>query len=149
MSISATRRVSGSSNTSKVAGTNNAKYAAASEQFVEKIDTSNQVSVNADARNESSNKEKYTPQNKENREAKILSNQTYVAGAVEAISASGAYEEVDKREINRNRKISVYDTNQTIIRDEIEQEQEKYDNEHYIKHLYENNEPPEEVDELV
>lgn len=149
MSITATRKVSGSGGSQKINGNNPLKYAATHEQFVEKIDTSNQVSVNADARNESNNKDNYTPPKKDEEQAQILSNQTYVAGAVEAISASGAYEEIDKRETNRNHQISVYDNNQTIIRDEIEQEQEKYYNERYIKHLYENNEPPEEVDELV
>ena len=44
------------------------------------------------------------------------------------------------------RQQKVYDFAENQLK---EQEQEKYYNEHYIKHLYENNEPPEEVDELV
>ncbi len=151
MNISSTRRVTGSSGGGAgVNSTGKARYAAgAHEQFVERIDTSNQVSVNADARDESRNKEKYTSQTHEEKEGLISSDRTYVAGAVEAVSASGVYDEPPTRNTNRGRQIGVYDANQTMVKDEAEQEQEKFYNEHYVKHLYENNEPPEEIDELV
>lgn len=151
MSISATRRVTGSSSSNRKVSSslNGVKYSsAANEQFVESIDASNQVSVNADAQDERGRKEQYTPQTKEEPQTGISSNRTFVAGAVEALSASGIYEEARERP-NRGRQIGVYDANQTMVKDEAEIEQEKYYNERYVKHLYENNEPPEEVDELV
>ena len=87
MSISATRRVTGSSSSNRKVSSslNGVKYSsAANEQFVESIDASNQVSVNADAQDERGRKEQYTPQTKEEPQTGISSNRTFVAGAVEA-----------------------------------------------------------------
>lgn len=154
MSISATRRVTGSSGSNRKvsSSSNGVKYSsAAKEQFVEGIDASNQVSVNAEAKEERDQGDQYQQSSKHPKEQQtaISSNQTYIAGAVQALSTSGVLEAPERHPDNRNHQIGVYDANQTIVKDPSEIEQEKFYNEHYIKHLYENNEPPEEVDELV
>lgn len=152
MNISATRKVSGPSGSNRKVSSSpvsaTSYSSAASEQMVESIDAANQVSVNPEARDEQARKEKFTPPRKDSEQARLSASQTYIPGAVEALAASGIYEE-EANNRSRDKKVGVYGTNQTIVKDDAEIEQEKYYNENYLRHFYENNEPPEEVDELV
>lgn len=152
MNISATRKVSGSSgnnrkvSSSQVSGAS--YYSTASEQMVESIDASNMVSVNPDAKDDRSKNKQQSKSGQEFPEKEVSSNKAYIPGAVEALAASGLYEE-HSRDENLNKKVGVYGANQTMVKDDAELEQEKFLSGNYIKHLYEKNEHLEEVDEFV
>lgn len=71
---------------------------------------------------------------------------TYIPNALEALAASGVYDDVpDEAPNSGSRKIGVYDNNQSIIRDPGSEQLSHS----YLKHFYERNEIIEEVDELV
>lgn len=142
MSITATRKVGSSSSPTRrsehtyVAG-------AQSEPFVEMIDTNNNISVRDDLRdNHGKTKQKLEEQESEF-DAKLSSKSTYVPSAIEALAASGVYDNIEPQ--NASRKIGVYDSNQSIIKDEeIERTGRSY-----LKHFYEKNQPITEVDEFI
>lgn len=148
MSISSTRKVSGATLTTR----KNDRLSATSNEgdvFVEHIDTANNVLIKKDFDQESQNQQSYQQQRKENAEKTEVSGnqpQTYVAGAIEALEASGAYEEPEENAHVRNvNNIGIYGNNQSMITQE-EQERKKQS---YLKHFYEKNEPIEEVDQFV
>ena len=143
MSISVTRRVSGSPRTER-------KYTASGghgESFVENIDTSNNVFINDDVRNDDNRKQngKQQFQDEKEQEKNTSSAGAYVPNAIEAIAASGVYDTNTGDTYHSSKNIGVYDNNQSYVqednRDKLPQS--------YLKHFYENNRPPEEVDELV
>lgn len=146
MSISSTRKVSNSTAPTR---RTERSYAVGGqgEAFVENIDTSNNVSVNDDSKNRHNERGKYFNNKEKNEERNdVSSSPTYVASAIEALAASGVYEEVpDSFQSGASKKIGVYDSNQSIIKEERDEK-----NGHpYLKHFYEKNEFVEEVDELV
>lgn len=142
MSISTTRRVgsSGSAHRAERA------YAAGhpSSQFVENIDTRNNVLVRDDTDGHS-RQEKYTPQKDESEEfSEISPSVAYVKNSIEALAVSGVFEE-NEDPVHSVNKVGVYDSNQSIIRDE---ELERTGR-NYLKHFYEKNEHLIDVDELI
>lgn len=142
MSITSTRKV-GSSSTPARRPEYSYRAGGQSEPFVEMIDTNNNISVRDDLRDhqpkQNQNQEKF-----EQEEAKELTSQsTYVPSAIEALAASGVYDNTETAYFSR--KIGVYDNNQSIIKDEeIERTGHSY-----LKHFYEKNQLIEEVDELI
>lgn len=116
------------------------------ETFVENIDTTNNVSIDDDSpRHNNDSKESFTSSEKE-KEYKSMSATapTYVANAIEALAASGIYDNADNMSNagSTSHKVGVYDNNQSIIREERSGHP-------YLKHFYEKNEIVEEVDEFV
>lgn len=149
MSISSTRKVSSSTGSqtrnSPVKHTDhNYLVGSEGESFVEVIDASNNISVNNNERDDSSkNKQSYEQPEKDN-SSNLNSAPTYIRSAIEALSASGVYDE-EQEETHNNNKVNVYGNNQSIVRDE-EVERTGHN---YLKHFYETNQPIEEIDELV
>ncbi len=146
MSISSTRKVSSST---APARRTERSYAVGGqgEAFVENIDTTNNVSINNDS-NEHHNESEQSFQrpNKKEEKSNISSAPAYVASAIEALAASGVYEQAEEdSEANTSHKIGVYDNNQSIIKED----QQERNSHPYLKHFYEKNEIVEEVDELV
>ena len=146
MSISSTRKVSsstGSQTRSAPVKHTDHNYIIGSEgeSFVEVIDASNNISVNNDDNRQKQSSSFAAPE-KEDGNA-LSGGGAYIPSAIEALSASGVYDETpDDRHNNR---VNVYGNNQSIIKDE-EVERTGHT---YLKHFYETNQILEEVDELV
>ena len=146
MSIASTRKVSGSPNAPSKAdyyhrGGNG-------ESFVENIDTTNNVLVNNNDSDNRGNRQNspFQKQEEKNNRPEVSSPNTYIPNALEALAASGVYDDVpDEAPNSGSRKIGVYDNNQSIIRDPGSEQLPHS----YLKHFYERNEIIEEVDELV
>lgn len=152
MNISATRRVTGSSSTRKASSSRASKSTSAfnaNEQNVEMIDVSNKVQVNADTYDDERGQKNKEKPSKEKDDKSLISQNTYVPGAVEALTADGVYDGSSSAGRSQNQKVGVYHTNQNIYDREENAELDRYYNENYVKHLYEKNEPLEEIDELV
>lgn len=149
MSISATRKVSSSagsqSRNAPIKHTDhNYLIGSEGESFVEVVDTANNVLVNNDE--DRDNKQKHSPsfdKSKKEDNNSLSGGSTYIPSAIEALSASGVYDEAP--EDKQNSRVNVYGNNQSIIRDE-EVERTGHT---YLKHFYETNQILEEVDELV
>ena len=149
MSISSTRKVS--SSTASMSRGSAVKHAeknytvpSDSDAFVEMIDTSNNISINNNERDDRGKNRRSYEQQEQEPERQQLSNQTtYIPSAIEALSASGVYDEEEKRPSSG--KVNVYGNNQSIIKDEEIERTGR----NYLKHFYEKNEFIEEVDELV
>ncbi len=146
MNISATRKVGGSTSASRT----ERNYAAGhpNSQFVENIDTRNNVLVRDDTDGHS-NKNSYNAQ-KEGTEknTEISPSVAYVKNSIEALAVSGVFDEKEDEEQDKKHaksKVGVYDNNQSIIRDE---ELERTGR-NYLKHFYEKNEHLVDVDELI
>lgn len=145
MSITSTRKVSGSPNAPSKA--DYYRRGGDGESFVENIDTTNSVLVrDSDSDNQKNRQD--TPFKKpeeKNKRPEISSSQTYIPNAIEALTASGVYDDVPLSDKNAgHHNIGVYDNNQSMVRDNQEQFSHNY-----LKHFYERNEIIEEVDELV
>lgn len=144
MSITATRKVSSTTASSK----RPERYVAGVEghPFVEMIDTTNNVSIKDEARDENeSRKQAFETPEKSDNKNDISSNSNYIPSAIEALSASGVYENAESVPAQNSGKIGVYGNNQSIIKED-KKEREGHS---YLKHFYEKNELVEEVDELV
>lgn len=142
MSIAPARRVSSSS-----AGTKpEHSYAAGSrnEQFVEIIDTNNNISVR-DREPDADNPRRNFPfAQKENEQPVAVSPSVpYVSNSLEALAVSGIFETEDKP--HPPHRVNIYDSNQSIITDE----EIDRTGHNYLKHFYEKNEHLEEVDEFI
>lgn len=148
MSISSTRKVSGATLTTRK---NDRLYATnnESDSFVEHIDTANNVLIKKDFDREHQNQQDYQQPNQETADKSDVSGnqpQTYVANAIEALEASGAYEATEEDSHARNaNNIGIYGNNQSMI----SKEQKERKSQSYLKHFYEKNELIEEVDRLV
>lgn len=146
MSITASRRVSGPSSSANV----ERKYSGGGQsgQFVEHIDTSNNVLIHDDPsqsdRRRNSSQQQFQEEESQQNSSGKNPNHNYVPNALEALAASGVYDETVPQPAS-NRKVGVYDSNQSIVEDEAEEKLPQT----YLKHLYEKNRPMEEVDELV
>lgn len=145
--ISSTRKVSSSPSSSSPRRTER-NYGAGSEghPFVEVIDTTNNVLVRDDStENHQQQESPFEEKPQEARRQAIGGTSTFIPSAIEALTASGVYEQPAENETAKNRKVNVYDNNQSMVK---EDEDNSYDNP-YLKHLYEKNEIIEEVDEFV
>ena len=144
MSIAPTRRVGSSVSASRA----DKSYAAArlNTQFVEMIDTNNNVLVR-DETNEHHSQESFSQEKNDTSSQKPVSaDAPYVASSIEALAVSGVFEEeANKNDSQSNHKVGVYDNNQSMVKDKA---QEQFSHS-YLKHFYERNEIIEEVDELV
>lgn len=144
MSITATRKVSSTTASTK----RSERYVAGVEghPFVEMIDTTNNVSIRDEGREENeSRKQAFDAPEKPDNKNDVSSNSGYIPSAIEALSASGVYENTESAPTQNSGKIGVYDNNQSIIKED-KKEREGHS---YLKHFYEKNELVEEVDELV
>lgn len=143
MSVAPTRRVSGSTTASTRRVDKNYAVGSPGEQFVEHIDTNNNVLVRDESNGYDGQKQKFSsPEEKPGQS--VSAAPTYVSSAIEALAASGVYDEQEDLP-SSSRKVGVYDNNQAIIKDE----ELDRTGQNYLKHFYEKNELIEEVDELV
>ncbi len=141
MSIAATRKVSGS----QLPVRTERNYGAGrhEEQFVEVVDTNNNVLVR-DETTSDNNQQQSLPQHEHKETEQHFSNKNYLNNTLDAMLSSGIFEDSDALPPS-SKKVNVYDNNQTIIKKE-----ERERNSHpYLKHFYEHNRPLEEVDEFV
>ena len=139
MSISSTRKVSSSaSNTSRI--DRRSLLANNHSQFVENIDTTNNVLVRDESNGESHKQEHQSPNNEQSTNYK--SSNPNIINGIEAIASSIAPEDQGYNQIH---KIDVYSNNQSIVRDE----EVEHTGRNYLKHFYEKNEHMIDVDELV
>lgn len=144
MSITPTRKVSGTA----AAPRRSDRYVSGVEghPFVEIIDTTNNVSIKDESHDENeSRKQAFDKKDQENDKGSLLSNAAYIPSAIEALTASGVYESADASVMQLPSKIGVYGNNQSIIKEDKEEQS----GHSYLKHFYEKNEVVEEVDELV
>ena len=143
MSVSATRRVGTSTSSPRAERGYSAN--GQNSQFVEYIDTQNNVLVRDETNEHHRENNEYQRQNKKDeQQQEFSSSNAYVHNSVSAIAASGVLEtEAEYGHTSRN--IGVYDTNQSIIRDE---ELERTGR-NYLKHFYEKNEHLMDIDKLI
>lgn len=139
-SVTSTKRISSASGTTKhVRG-----YSAASQagSFVEAIDTSNRIAVQANLDDE---KRKKNEQETEQMEEKELSSGgAYVKSALEALAASGVYDDMETEE-HMVSKVGVYGTNQTIINKQ--EDNDVYDDN--VEESFFDSDSNDEVDEFI
>ncbi len=141
MSIGSTRKViSSSSTTSKV--DTRSLYASNRSQFVENIDTMNNVSVNDE-------RDRNHDQHQNDKSSKHLptdfnSATPDISNSIGAMAVSGIFENDDFIP-NNDHKIGIYTNNQSIIKDEEVERTGRS----YLKHFYEKNEHIVDVDELI
>lgn len=132
MSIGSARKVSLSSPGRLMLGSNRS-------QLVENIDTSNNVLIRDDTSGDSSQQQ--FQQKKDN---EFSSPRLDATTSLEALTLSGVIED-DGQSSASNKRIDVYSSNQSIIKDEDVERIGRS----YLKHFYEKNEPITDVDELV
>lgn len=114
-------------------------------QFVEHIDTQNNVLVRDDTDSSSSHHEEFYQQNSsEQNQSEFSPSTAYVQNNINALAASGVLEDTPNN-THTMHKVGVYDNNQSIIRDE---ELERTGR-NYLKHFYEKNEHLIDVDKLI
>ena len=115
-------------------------------QFVEHIDTNNNVLVRDETNEHHSQESFFQEKNDTSSQKPVSADAPYVASSIEALAVSGVFEEeANKNDSQSNHKVGVYDNNQSIIRDE---ELERTGR-NYLKHFYEKNEHIADVDEFV
>ena len=147
MNIAATRRVSATLSSPKA----EPKYytsAGEGDSFVEHIDTSNNVFINDDMQNKDRDPKRQKKQKQSKEDENTTSSSTaYVQNTIEALAASGFYDETPdtKNAYQSNKDVGVYDNNQSFIENDGNEKMNQYQ----LKHFYENNKSMEEVDELV
>ena len=147
MSITSTRKVSGSQGSPT--RPEYTRRGGEGESFVENVDTNNNVWVNNNADNEREHQQNSNFRKKEKKDNKkeiSSTGKTYIPNAIEALTASGVYDDASSSpHIEGRNKIGVYHSNQSIV---TEEKKEQYSHQ-YLKHFYERNEIIEEIDELV
>ena len=138
MSITSTRRIS--SATSSPSKVDKRSFEPNNHsQFVEHIDTNNNVLVK-DERDDEGQRHRQSPSSTTD----FNSASPDISTSIEALALSGVFEDSNETPPNNN-KVGVYTTNQSIIKDEeIERTGRSY-----LKHFYEKNEHPIDVDEFV
>lgn len=141
MSISSTRKVSSSSSsTSRI--DRRSFLANNHSQFVENIDTTNNVLVRDESNGEG---HKYPSSSKDDDQpTNYKSSNPDIINGIEAIAASVTPEEQGLNHY-QNQKIDVYSNNQSIIHDD----EVEHTGRNYLKHFYEKNEYLVDIDELV
>lgn len=145
MNISSTRKVSSSSSPIKRTERHYAQ-GAEGHPFVENIDTRNNVLVRDGTEEQNKKNSAFEQKEKKDKQADISSSQAFVsASAIEALSASGVYDEAEPTQNYRNKQVNVYDNNQAMVKDERDYSADNP----YLKHLYEKNKILEDVDEFI
>lgn len=140
MSIAPARRVSSSPATARTERTYSSGQ---SEQFVENIDTTNNILVRDDPNRDNHQPRQQFQQSDSEESSQLTPTTGYVNNTIEALAASGVFE--DSGIPDNSAKVNVYGSNQSIIKDEeLERTGRRY-----LKHFYEKNTPLEEVDELI
>lgn len=143
MSISATRKVSSSTSSPRA---ERAYTATQHSQFVENIDTRNNVLVRDDSDDNNHRQQFSQDRNKKDENTDISPSVAYVKNSIEALAVSGVFNDSDTSpSAAAEHKVSVYDNNQSIIRDEEAERTGR----NYLKHFYEKNEHLIDVDELI
>ena len=145
MNVSSTRKVSSSSSPIK---RTERHYVLGAEghPFVENIDTRNNVLVRDETEEQNKKDSAFEQKEKEPKQNGISSSQAFVsASAIEALSASGVYDDTSQSPNYRNHQVNVYDNNQAMMQDERDSSADNP----YLKHLYEKNKILEDVDEFV
>ncbi|MBE6445537.1 MAG: hypothetical protein E7019_05785 [Alphaproteobacteria bacterium] len=142
MSISSTRKIG----TSTSAPRTERGYVAngKNSQFVEHIDTQNNVLVRDDTDGHSNNNNYFTKQNQEQEQNSFTPSSAYVPNSVNAIASSELLDSHGEYS-HSSHMVGIYDNNQSIIKDE---ELERTGR-NYLKHFYEKNEHLIDVDKLV
>lgn len=141
MSIAPARRVSSSSPSVKIE--KNYGTGSQNEQFVEVIDTNNNVLIR-----DESNPEHHTPfyqKPRQEEQKDITPSVAYVANSIEAMDETGNETPAEYQASENSDKVGVYDNNQSIIKDEELDRTGR----NYLKHFYEKNEYLQEVDKLI
>lgn len=142
MTISATKKIGSTTSSPRTERGYSAN--GRNTQFVEHIDTQNNVLVR-DETSENSNQDSYYPQNSSEQDQSEFSHSTaYVQNNINALAASGVLDDTQDN-YHSQHKVNVYDNNQSIIKDE---ELERTGR-NYLKHFYEKNEHLIDVDKLV
>ncbi len=142
MSISATRKVSSSTSSPRA---ERAYTATQHSQFVENIDTRNNVLVRDDSDDNSHRQQFAQDRNHKDENADISPSVAYVQNSIEALAVSGVFNDSENEQTATGHKVSVYDNNQSIIRDEEAERTGR----NYLKHFYEKNEHLIDVDKLI
>lgn len=142
MSISATRKVSSSTSSPRA---ERAYTATQHSQFVENIDTRNNVLVRDDSDDNNHRQQFSQDRNKKDENTDISPSVAYVKNSIEALAVSGVFNDSENEQAATGHKVSVYDNNQSIIRDEEAERTGR----NYLKHFYEKNEHLIDVDELI
>ncbi len=142
MSIGATRKVGTSTSSPRT----ERSYSANGQktQFVEVIDTQNNVLVRDEAGEHHKQPEYYASHQSEEENSDFSPSSAYVQNSISALAASGIFDSETPPD-HTSHKVSVYDNNQSIIHDE---ELERTGR-NYLKHFYEKNEHLIDVDKLV
>lgn len=143
MSVTSTRRVS-SSYTAPIKG--GYETAQGHQSFVETIDTTNNVLVSDDT---NSPKNSYYPQDdaeKESFEKEVSASQSVPDNGIYTEQMRGPLidNDEDTEKLVTNHSVGIYGVNQTISSGKGENPDNPY-----LKHLYENNEVIEDVDEFI
>lgn len=142
MTISATKKIGSTTSSPRTERGYSAN--GRNTQFVEHIDTQNNVLVR-DETSGNSNQDSYYPQNSSEQDQSEFSHSTaYVQNNINALAASGVLDDTQDN-YHSQHKVNVYDNNQSIIKDE---ELERTGR-NYLKHFYEKNEHLIDVDKLV
>lgn len=142
MTISATKKIGSTTSSPRTERGYSAN--GRNTQFVEHIDTQNNVLVR-DETSGNSNQDSYYPQNSSEQDQSEFSHSTaYVQNNINALAASGVLDDTQDN-YHSQYKVNVYDNNQSIIKDE---ELERTGR-NYLKHFYEKNEHLIDVDKLV
>ncbi|MBQ9732192.1 MAG: hypothetical protein IJV97_03800 [Alphaproteobacteria bacterium] len=142
MTISATKKIGSTTSSPRTERGYSAN--GRNTQFVEHIDTQNNVLVR-DETSGNSNQDSYYPQNSSEQDQSEFSHSTaYVQNNINALVASGVLDDTQDN-YHSQHKVNVYDNNQSIIKDE---ELERTGR-NYLKHFYEKNEHLIDVDKLV
>ena len=141
MSISSTRKVSSNSSSTSRVGRG---YMSANNysQYVENIDTSNNVLVRDENNFERGKRE--TPQHEEDKQTNYKSSSPDIINGIEAIASTISPEDQGIVQSQAN-KINIYSNNQSIVHDK----DVEYTGRKYLKHFYEKNEHIADIDELA
>lgn len=141
MSIGATRKIS--STTSATKADKSSRIVNKQSQFVENIDTTNNVLV----RDESGNNQEYNQNNNPQKKpvTDVNSATVDISSSIESIALSELFDNADTSPHDNSRKVNVYSNNQVIVKDEDVERTGR----NYLKHFYEKNEHLSDVDELV
>lgn len=141
MSISPAKKVSSVSASASKAG--KTVFANNHSQFVENIDTTNNVLVRDD--NENSGGHQQQPSSPKTPPTDFNSATPDISTSIEALALSGIFEDEENTSSANNHKVGVYNNNQSIIKDEEVERTGR----NYLKHFYEKNEHFIDVDEFV
>ena len=145
MSIGSTKKIE-SAISASIKSKPTAYVAGGGRQFVEDIDTTNNVLVRDDAE-EREHSSSFDRSPNQNGLSNFKTTTADISTSIEALALTGALDsdvEQENADTN-NRKITIYNNNQSIIKDEeIERTGRSY-----LKHFYEKNEAFIDVDEFV